>query len=298
MKIGYPCINQRIGCSSGRTFRLRSYSEKRHIETVAGNLDCLLSVLQFNVEHGLLFFRITSDLVPFASHPICSYPWHDVFADRFREIGAFIGEHRIRISMHPDQFVVLNAGDPGVVVNSIRELRYHADLLDLMHLDRSAKIQIHTGGVYGDKEQSMHRFAGRYDDLELPIRRRLVVENDDMRYTVQDCLQLHEDTGIPVLFDAFHHELNGSGEPAGETAALCSGTWRPDDGIPMIDYSSRQPLDRRGRHAETLDRGHFRKFLAETMPLDFDLMLEIKDKEKSALLAAEIAAGDRRLYQA
>jgi UV DNA damage endonuclease len=82
MKIGYPCINQTIGCKSNRKFRLKSYSEQRLIDTVTSNLGCLTEILKFNVEHHILFFRITSDLVPFASHPICKFDWVPYFKDK------------------------------------------------------------------------------------------------------------------------------------------------------------------------------------------------------------------------
>ena len=58
MKIGYPCINRTIGCSSDRTFRLKSYSKTRLIETVENNLGCLDKILRYNVEHNMLFFSI------------------------------------------------------------------------------------------------------------------------------------------------------------------------------------------------------------------------------------------------
>ena len=242
----------------------------------------------------LLFFRIGSGLVPFASHPVCTADWQGAFAERFREIGRFVREHDMRISMHPDQFVVINAKDPGIVERSVAELRYHAALLDAMHLDGTAKIQIHIGGVYGDPESAMMRFTNVYSGLDECVIRRLVVENDDSRYTLADCLRIHEETGIPVLFDVFHHTVNPSGAGVAEAVELSGATWQPRDGIPMIDYSTAMPGGRKGRHAETLDAADFERFLAETAPSDMDIMLEIKDKEKSALAAVGIARRDGR----
>ena len=294
MRIGYPCINRSIGCTSGRTFRLASYSDERLEETVRENLRCLHAILRENLKGSILFFRVTSDLVPFASHPVCTVPWQETFAETFQEIGRFIREHGMRISMHPDQFVIINAKDPGIVERSIAELRYHAAVLDAMHLNWTAKIQVHVGGVYGDLEASMRRFASEYTHLDENIVRRLVIENDDSRYTLADCLRIHEETGIPVLFDVFHHQVNPSGEAVAEAVDLCTATWRPEDGILMTDYSTQMPGGRKGRHAESLDPALFEEFLAETAPADMDIMLEIKDKEKSALRAVGIARRDGR----
>ncbi len=75
MKIGYPCINLTLNCRSSRTFRLENYSEERLIETIENNLNCLAKILEFNYNNNILFFRITSDLIPFASHPIMKFGW-------------------------------------------------------------------------------------------------------------------------------------------------------------------------------------------------------------------------------
>lgn len=297
MRIGYPCINRTIGCVADRTFRLRSYSEQRLIATVTNNLECLLKILEYNIDHGIRFFRLSSDLVPFASHPVNRYDWAGHFGDRFREIGDLIRSHDVRISMHPDQFILLNSPREDVFARSVAELQYHASVLDLMGLDTTARIQLHVGGVYGDKPMSMARFADRYRQLPDSVARRLVIENDDRLYTLGDCLEINVVTGIPILLDSFHHQVNCSGESLGAAMKAIEATWGETGGPPMVDYSSQAPGDRKGNHAESLDEDHFRQFLIETRPHDFDVMLEIKDKEASAICALEVAVGDSRLSQ-
>jgi UV DNA damage endonuclease len=297
MRIGYPCINRSIGCTASRTFRLASYTEERMRDTISGNLSCLEKILAYNVSHGMLFFRITSDLVPFASHPVCTFPWQEEYAGVFEKTGEYIRQHGFRISMHPDQFVLLNAPDKGVLQRSIDDLVYQVQVLDLMGLDNSAKVQVHVGGVYGDKPAAIDRFVHQYDLLDTTIRDRLVIENDERLYTLNDCLAIHERTGIPVIADTFHHSLCNTGEQFTALLDPVRKTWKARDGIPMIDYSSQEPGKRVGAHAGHIVAEDFRQFLRETLPADFDIMLEIKDKEKSALAALGIAREDPRLVR-
>jgi UV DNA damage endonuclease len=296
MKIGYPCINRTIGCKGDRTFRLKSYSERRLIDTVTNNLDCLSEILKFNVEHTLLFFRITSNLVPFASHPVCQFDWRSYFQDQLAMIGAFIMSHEIRISMHPGQYTVLNGMDTKILSRSINELTYHAHVLDALKLNDSAKMQIHVGGTYENKKESMRRFIKRYHDLDDTVKRRLVIENDDRSYTVADCISIHEETGIPVLIDIYHHELNNSGLTGPETLGEISRTWQHNDGIPMVDYSFHQSDGLKGRHTDSIDMPHFQQFLKASQPYDIDIMLEIKDKETSAIKAVAVSRNDDRFH--
>lgn len=295
MRIGYPCINRSVGCTPSRTFRLSSYTDDRLRDTVTANLGCLAKILEYNENSHLLFFRITSDLVPFASHPVCTFPWQEYFSGEFEEIGEYIQKHGFRISMHPDQFVLLNTPDEGVLRRSIADLVYQVQVLDLMRLDSSAKVQIHVGGVYGDKTAGIDRFVRRYDLLDPVIRSRLVIENDERLYTISDCLAIHERTGTPVIMDSFHHSLLNNGEVFADLLGPVRQTWKMADGIPMVDYSSQEPEKRVGAHAEHIVADNFRQFLATTWPADFDVMLEIKDKEKSALEALGIAHDDPRL---
>jgi len=96
------------------------------------------------------------------------------------------------------------------------------------------------------------------------------------------------------VFDVFHHVINNSGETTRKALELSTKTWNEDDGLPMIDYSSQRKSGSKRKHAESLNLEHFRSFLEKTKPFDFDIMLELKDKEKSALKAATVASEDNR----
>jgi UV DNA damage endonuclease len=295
MRIGYPCINNSVGCTANRTFRLRNYSDERFVNTVAFNLACLKKIFEFNKAHGILFFRISSDLIPFASHPACAVDWQTVFSNELVSLGRYVRKNNMRISMHPDQFVILNAQKSEIITSSIAELRYHAQVLGAMKLPVSAKIQIHIGGVYGDKQAAVKRFVKTYAELDDTVKSRLVIENDDNRYSLADCIHIHEVCGVPILLDVFHHELLGNEEGMDEVLKATGVTWKKKDGLPMIDYSSQRPNARKGAHVESLNGKRFKAFLKISKKYDFDCMLEIKDKEKSALKALSIIAGDERL---
>lgn len=297
MKIGYPCINLTLDCRSSRTFRLKNYSNEKFESTVKENLNCLQKILEFNRDNQILFFRITSDLISFASHPVLNFEWKEHFKTTFEDLGAFIRKNKMRITMHPGQYTVLNSINKNVYENSLKELNYHVDVLDSMNLDSTAKIQIHVGGVYGNKKASMKRFISRYFKLDNKIKNRLVIENDDKSYNLSDCLQINQKTDIPIIFDVYHHQCNNSGEQIIEAFGKISDTWKEKDGLPILHYSSEHPIKSKPSHADTIDLNHFKKFIYLTRDFNFDLMLEIKDKEISALKALEIISNDERFLR-
>ena len=223
--------------------------------------------------------------------------WCRNFQSEFEQIGDFVKKHNIRISMHPDQFVILNSPNRKIVENSINELKYHCRVLDAMRLDKTAKVQIHVGGVYENKEEAIDRFIRTLNIsnfVDCSIKKRLVIENDDHLYSLKDCLNINQETSIPIVFDSFHHELLNNEEPMRIALEKAMSTWKMSrDGFPIVDYSSQNSAQgkekiRKGKHAESIDLTLFKKFMEETQNLDFDIMLELKDKEKSALKALEV----------
>jgi UV DNA damage endonuclease len=284
MKIGYPCSNLTIECSASRTFRLASYSPEKFIATVEANLDCLERMLRWNMTHGIRFFRISSDTVPFASHPVMTVDWQREFAGRLAELGRLINDAGMRINVHPGQYNILNSPRPDVVERTINELVYHAELLDLFGLDGTHKVQIHTGGVYGDKPAAIEAFIAHYPALPEIVRKRLVIENDERQYTLADNLIIHAATGIPLLFDVFHHRLSNNGESLEEAFDRFIPTWQ-GHGRPMMDYSSQHPDKQAGAHTPSIDLDDFADVMARLGDREVDVMLEIKDKENSAIRA-------------
>ena len=284
MRIGYPCNNLTLGISAARTFRLASLSPERFESTVVANLDALGSYFDWNAAHDIQYFRISSDTIPFASHPSMDLPWQAIFADRLASLGETLRANGVRVNVHPGQYTLLNSPRPEVVSASHADLVYHTDLLDLMGLDDTNKVQIHVGGVYGDKPAAIDRFVSEWERLPDRVRARLAIENDERQYSLADTLEIHARTGVPILFDTFHHSVLNHDESLPEALDAATATWH-GHGPAMLDYSSQDPAKRPGAHAASIDLAEFALFLNAARHRDVDVMLEIKDKERSALKA-------------
>ncbi|GAB6182371.1 UV DNA damage repair endonuclease UvsE [Thermodesulfovibrio hydrogeniphilus] len=283
IRIGYVSTRRFTGCKANKTIRLSSL-DKKFYHITQENLNCLLETLKWNVLNEIFFFRISSHTIPFASHPMNKFNWKKDFRGILREIGAFIKNNKIRVSMHPGQFVVINSANKAVFENSVRELIYHSELLEEMELDIEHKIQIHVGGVYGDKIKSIKRFIKNYKFLPENLRDRLVIENDDRLFSLDECLVIHEATGIPIVFDTFHYNCNSGKldfDSALDNAML---TWK--DMPPMIDFSNGDVS--KCVHGESIDEKDLREFIGKLYNKEADIMLEVRDKEISALSAVKI----------
>jgi UV DNA damage endonuclease len=284
IRIGYACINTKLP-SPNRTCRLKNATPEKILELASANLQALEPILEWNAARGIELFRISSDLIPFGSHPVNTVPWRRILKPQFARLGAFIRRKRLRVSMHPGQFTVLNSPRREVVQSSIKDLDYHAAVLEALGIDDSHKIVIHLGGIYEDKSESLKRFIETSKSLDRRIKARLVIENDERCYTVGDALGASEAIGMPVVFDVFHHIWN----PALEQHSLRSiidlvaNTWRKRDGRVKIHYSNQWPGQPPGTHSKSISTRKFISFYETIHDLDLDIMLEVKDKQQSVL---------------
>ncbi len=187
--------------------------------------------------------------------------------------------------MHPGQYTVLNSPNPEVVNNAVSDLKYHAKVLDALGVNESSKIILHIGGVYGDKQKSAEVFKSNYLKLPDNIKARMIIENDDKNYAVEDILDISRALEIPVVFDNLHNELNPSKEELSgkEWIGICASTWKKKDGKQKIHYSQQKAGASVGSHSETIYIEEFMEFYNSLNDKSIDIMLEVKDKNISCL---------------
>jgi UV DNA damage endonuclease len=128
---------------------------------------------------------MSSDVAPYLTHPELPQ-FHQQIAESRSELGELgrrANQMGLRLSFHPSQFIVMNSPDATLRRQSVRDLAAEAEILDLMDLGPEAVVVIHVGGAYDDKSAAVDRWVTCYRDLPEPARRRLVLENDDVRFS-------------------------------------------------------------------------------------------------------------------
>jgi UV DNA damage endonuclease len=246
-------------------------------------------------------YRMSSDLAPYATHPEMPQ-FHGMIRESAHDLSAIGAKARqlgLRLSFHPSQYVILNSPDPELVSKSVWDLSSQADMLDAMELGPEAVIVIHVGGTYNDRQASNSRWARTWQTLPEPVHRRLVLEHDDLRFSAADTLWIHEQTGVPLIFDHQHFWCNNpEGLDLRQTLSRMLRTW-PAGVRPKVHFSSprtelRQVKRRDSRTHKTkvvniapVWRGHadfchpfeFVTFMRLACDLEFDVMLEAKAKD-------------------
>ncbi|KAL0570605.1 hypothetical protein V5O48_011353 [Marasmius crinis-equi] len=296
-RLGYACLNtilrnrkpahQSIFCS--RTCRIDSI-KKNGLDFVKDlgrkNIEDLLTIIQWNEDNNIRLFRLSSEMFPFASHPIYGYSL-DYCADILAKAGELARKYGHRLTTHPGQFTQLGSPKPNVVEASVRELSYHSEMLDLMGVGPDGVMIIHGGGVYDDKEATLERIKKNIIEL-LPAgpRARLVLENDELCYSAEDLLPLCEELDIPLIFDYHHDSLKPSSIPPSEIIKRANAIFHRRGIRPKQHLSEPRPgavtiMEKRA-HADRC--GSLPKEMEEEdVSMDVDLMIEAKDKEQAVL---------------
>ncbi len=297
MRIGYACLTVGVPNTDFKSCILKNASAEKLRELIAHNLKTLDNIIDYNIANQIHLFRISSDLIPFGSSPVNELPWHQDYSRQFADIGQKIKDSKMRVSMHPGQYTVLNSPDVEVVKRAIADLEYHDQILDSLGLDEKHKIVLHIGGVYKDKRSSVRRFISHYEQLDEKIKKRLVIENDDRSYNIADVLEISQVIKAPVIYDNLHDQINpaGSSNHEREWIDACRKTWGQQDGPQKIHYSQQDPCRQPGAHSTTININEFMLFYEQLRDRSLDIMLEVKDKNLSAIKCINCTTEDKNI---
>lgn len=284
MKIGYACTPLMVPYKTTRKLTLSNYSEEKIALLIKDNLEDLYSILRYNNSKNIKLFRISSDIIPLGSHKINNYNWWDINKELLTKIGNYIKSNNMRVSMYPGQYTLLNSPKKDVVEKSILDLSFHCKFLDSLNLPSSHKIILHVGGFYNDKENAINRFISEYNNLDNSIKKRLIIENDERFFSIYDLLEINSRCNIPIIFDNLHYECYGDTSISiPKLLPIIKKTWKDSDGDMKVHYSIQDATKKRGAHSPTIFIDTFLEYLKSYDFSNIDIMLEVKDKEVSAI---------------
>lgn len=297
MSIGYACLTVGVQNTDFKKCILKNASESKLRDLIYHNLDSLENIIDYNIKNNIKLYRISSDLIPFGSSYVNTVQWQNEFSKKLQYIGNKIRSSGMRVSMHPGQYTVLNSPNKDVVARSIDDLNYHALVLDSIGVGPEHKIILHIGGIYNDKPLAKKRFISHYKELDDKVKQRLVIENDDKSYNIFDVLEIGQALNIPVVFDNLHNKINNYNTQVRDAEWIneCKKTWSKVDGNQKIHYSQQNPFKRSGSHSNTIEINEFMDFYKSIDREDIDIMLEVKDKNLSAMKCINCTATNRNI---
>jgi UV DNA damage endonuclease len=291
-KIGYACINQTLGKDGGfKTITVKTankLAEQELHKKIKGltidNLYTTYRILQWNIDNSIFMYRMTSDMIPLATHELNSWKWwndKDVIriCDRIKEL---VKNNGVRVSMHPDQFNVVNTDKEEVFQNTVKSLEYHNTLSNMLG---NETLILHVGGVKGDKSKAIQRFIDGFNRLPKGIQNKIVLENCDKSFNAEDVLYICNQLNIPMCIDFHHDRCLPSSKPIESYIYEIISTWKGK--TPKCHLSTGREAINDKKHADYVSIEDFNRVL-EITGGKMDIMLECKEKELALFKIREI----------
>jgi UV DNA damage endonuclease len=268
--------NDRI--TTNRTMIKRTFQEKG-IEYASSlallNILDLQKVLEWNVQHGINFFRLSSNVFPWASeYQLHDMPDYEAIYEACERSGNYIRQHGIRITSHPGPFNKLASPKERVFENTKRDLEIHGEFFDMLGLPRDhyAKINIHVGAAYGNKPVALDTFARNFERLPVSVTSRLTVENDD-RQSLYSTQELYDG----IVFDYHHHGFCTGDLTEKQALELAISTW--GDIKPVVHYSESRAEEKKDAKIRPHAHSDYVNGPVDDYGYDLDVMIEAKAKE-------------------
>lgn len=290
MKIRFGYVANALGlwnASPSKTLTFTRYatlSKNERMEKLraltAQNLHHTKRILYYNIAHEIELYRFSSSLVPLATHPEVMWDFLTPFKNEWEEIGNIVQRFKLRVSFHPNQFTLFTSERDEVTINAITSMEYHFRMLEAMNVRDRGLINIHIGGAYGDKSETLIRFHENIKQLPNEIKKLMTLENDDKTYDVEETLLTCEKENIPMVLDYHHHMANKQDDDLSLYLPRIFETWKNFHMIPKVHISSPKSDQAFRSHADFISLDFILPFLkvAKELNQDFDIMIEAKQK--------------------
>ena len=285
IKLGYACITKTLeGVTTSSTCTYTDFSKTNNYEkidkTIKSNLLNLIKILTYNNKNNIHFYRLSSNIIPLATHNKVVFDYLDKYKIYYKKISSIIEESNQRVDMHPSTYCILNSTRKEVVENSIEILKYHYNILSYMNV-KDILIIIHIGSNTFGKKNSITRFINNYEKLPEYLKKCIAIENDDKTFTIEDCLYINEKTKIPVVLDYHHFICNNNKENIVEVIEKVINTWETK--TPKMHFSSPKNKKEYRAHNDYIDASKFIDFLIllSKYNKNVDIMIEAKAKDEA-----------------
>ncbi|WP_202710952.1 UV DNA damage repair endonuclease UvsE [Sporosalibacterium faouarense] len=291
VRLGYVAMAIDLkDCSPSKTITYTRYEKLKDDELklyklnklTEKNLENTRRILLYNKSHNIKVYRLTSKIVPLATHNnVIEWDYVSEYTKIYNSISNIIKENNMRISAHPDHFTIISSPREDVVEASIKDLIYHNNIMNAMGLSSSeGKLVLHIGGKYDSKEKTKLRFIDNFRKLPEEIRNRIILENDDKIYNIEDVLEITKELNIPMVVDIHHHWCNHKEDNLDNLLEQIFDTWNNQKLSPKIHISSPKSDKKKRAHADNVDFNFFYDFMknAKKVNRDFDIMIEAKNK--------------------
>lgn len=286
VRLGYVALSKALDdVTTSSTITYTNYINKNYnasklLEITKGNLEALNEIIKYNIKNNFHFYRLTSKLVPLATHNKVSFDYIAPLKDEYKKISKLINDNGIRVDTHPDQYAVLNSMDSKIVKNTVEILEYHYKIMDALGI-KDKIIIIHVGSSACGKKASITRFINNFNKLSDYIKKCIAVENDDKIYNIKDVLELCHKIKVPMVLDYHHFICNNEGENLKNYLNDIIETW--NGRLAKMHFSSpKSKLKKEFRsHNDYINSDDFISFinLIKTQDKDIDIMLEAKAKD-------------------
>ena len=285
LRLGYVALSKSLDLTSSHTITYTNFEKEnmpynKLYDVINDNLDALTEILNYNIKNNIHFYRLTSKLVPLATHKNVNFDYIKPFINKFKYIGNLIKTNSLRVDVHPDQFTVLNSTNKEIVANSIINLKYHYKILEALNI-KNKIIILHIGGAQFGKDNSIKRFINNFNKLPNYLKKCIAIENDDKIFNITDCLYISRILNIPIVFDYHHYICNNNNEKLESFILEVFNTWH--NKTPKIHFSSpKSNLKKEFRsHNDYIDISSFISFIEKMKYInrDFDIMIEAKEKD-------------------